>query len=128
MEQKIDLNSINSQALDPKQEKELFAALSDEELANVAGGSYVKDGHVCGSLGHYGCMDKVEFDFEVGTRVQVTRHRHSWASWSATIIDRRGQRFIYDGGACYYAAMYKVHFDGYDSSYDDWYEQYRLYI
>ena len=35
MKKKIDLSGIDPQKLDPKQEKELFAALSDEELAEV---------------------------------------------------------------------------------------------
>ena len=32
MKKKIDLSGIDPQKLDPKQEKELFASLSDEEL------------------------------------------------------------------------------------------------
>ena len=80
MEQKIDLTGINPQTLDPKQEKELFASLSDEELADVAGGSYVRSGHVCGSKGWYENLEDAKFDFAVGTRVQVTRHDHTWSS------------------------------------------------
>ena len=127
MEQKIDLNSINSQALDPKQEKELFAALSDEELANVAGGSYISGGHVCGDCVAVRSPEDVKFDFEIGTRVQVTRCYHTWASWSATIIDRKPMRYQ-NNSRNGYRPYYKVHFDNYTSDYDDWYEQSRLYI
>ena len=50
MKKKIDLSGIDPQKLDPKQEKELFAALSDEELAEATGGSYDYGGHICGEI------------------------------------------------------------------------------
>ena len=128
MEQKIDLTGIDPQKLDPKQEKELFAALSDEELAEVAGGAYVQDGHVCGSNGYYDNLNDAKFDFTVGTRVQVTRCYNTWSSWSATIIDRKIESKYLIRAGLRHCVMYKVHFDGYDSSYDDWYDQDRLYI
>ena len=128
MEQKIDLTGINPQTLDPKQEKELFASLSDEELADVAGGSYVRSGHVCGSKGWYENLEDAKFDFEVGTRVQVRRAHQVWRSWSATIIGRKPKyEFVY-GTGMRYVPYYKVHFDGYNDSYDDWVEQPLLYI
>ena len=128
MEQKLDLHSIDPQTLDPKQEKALFASLSDEELADVAGGSYVQSGHVCGSRGWYENLEDAKFDFEVGTRVQVTRCYNTWSSWSATIIDRKIKKQSFRYAGTKYCVMYLVHFDGYDSSYDDWYDQHRLYI
>ena len=127
MEQKLDLTGIDPQKLDPKQEKELFAALSDEELAEVAGGAYVQDGHVCGSNGYYDNLNDAKFDFTVGTRVQVTRCYNTWSSWSATIIDRKPMRYQ-NNSRNGYRPYYKVHFDNYTSDYDDWYEQSRLYI
>ena len=128
MEQKIDLTGIDPQKLDPKQEKELFAALSDEELAEVAGGSFVESGHVCGDFGGFNTPAEVRYDFEVGTRVQV-RHGHQiWYSWSATIIGRKSKyEFVY-GTGMRYVPYYTVHFNGYDDSYDDWVEQSLLYI
>ena len=54
MEQKLDLTNI-----DPKQD----ASLSDAELADVAGGSYVQGGHVCGSRGWYENPEDAKFDF-----------------------------------------------------------------
>ena len=128
MEQKLDLHSIDPQTLDPRQAKELLAALSDEELAEVAGGAYVQDGHVCGSNGYYDNLNDAKFDFTVGTRVQVTRCYNTWSSWSATIIDRKIEQRGFRRVGPKYCVMYLVHFDGYDSSYDDWYEQSRLYI
>ena len=128
MEQKLDLTAIDPQTLDPKQEEELFASLSDEELADVAGGSYVQSGHVCGSKGWYENLEDAKFDFEVGTRVQVTRNENTWSSWSGTIIDRKIEQRGFRRVGPKYCVMYKVHFDGYDSSYDDWYDQHRLYI
>lgn len=128
MEQKIDFSRIDPQTLDPKQEEELFASLSDEELADVAGGSYVTGGHVCGSIGRFVHLEDVKYDFEIGTRVQVTRDRVGWASWNATIIDRKAeQRYFYRDGEMY-CILYKVRFDNYSSDYDDWYPQERLYI
>ena len=128
MEKKIDLTGIDFQKLDPKQEKELFASLSDEELAEVAGGSFVESGHVCGDFGGFNTPEEVRYDFEVGTRVQV-RHGHQiWYSWSATIIGRKSKyEFVY-GTGMRYVPYYKVHFNGYDDSYDDWVEQSLLYI
>ena len=128
MEQKIDLTGLDPQTLDPKQAKELFASLSDEELAEVAGGSFVESGHVCGDIGGFNTPEEVRYDFEVGTRVQV-RHGHQiWYSWSATIIGRKSKyEFVY-GTGMRYAPYYKVHFNGYDDSYDDWVEQSLLYI
>ena len=128
MEQKIDLTGIDPQKLDPKQEKELFAALSDAELADVAGGSYVRSCHVCGSKGWYENLEDAKFDFAVGTRVQVTRHDHTWSSWSATIIDRKIKKQSFRYAGTKYCVMYLVHFDHYTDEYDDWYEQSRLYI
>ena len=128
MEQKLDLTAIDPQTLDPKQEEELFASLSDEELADVAGGSYVQGGHVCGDCVAVGSPEEVKFDFEIGTRVQVTRCYHTWASWSATIIDRKIILSNGGKGGRGYIPYYKVHFDNYTSDYDDWYDQYRLYI
>ena len=128
MEQKIDLTGLDPQTLDPKQAKELFASLSDEELAEVAGGSFVESGHVCGDIGGFNTPEEVRYDFEVGTRVQV-RHGHQiWYSWSATIIDRKIESKYLIRAGLRHCVMYKVHFDGYDSSYDDWYDQDRLYI
>ena len=128
MEQKLDLTAIDPQTLDPKQEEELFASLSDEELADVAGGSYVQSGHVCGSKGWYENLEDAKFDFEVGTRVQVRRAHQVWRSWSATIIGRKPKyEFVY-GTGMRYVPYYKVHFDGYNDSYDDWVEQSLLYI
>ena len=128
MEQKIDLTGLDPQTLDPKQAKELFASLSDEELAEVSGGSFVESGHVCGDIGGFNTPEEVRYDFEVGTRVQV-RHTHQvWRSWSATIIDRKPKyEFVY-GTGMRYVPYYKVHFNGYDDSYDDWVEQSLLYI
>ena len=128
MEQKIDLTGLDPQTLDPKQAKELFASLSDEELAEVAGGSFVESGHVCGDIGGFNTPEEVRYDFEVGTRVQV-RHGHQiWYSWSATIIGRKSKyEFVY-GIGMRYVPYYKVHFNGYDDSYDDWVEQSLLYI
>ena len=128
MEQKIDLTGLDPQTLDPKQAKELFASLSDEELAEVAGGSFVESGHVCGDIGGFNTPEEVRYDFEVGTRVQV-RHGHQiWYSWSATIIGRKSKyEFVY-GTGMRYVPYYKVHFNGYDDSYDDWVEQSLLYI
>ena len=128
MEQKIDLTGLDPQTLDPKQAKELFASLSDEELAEVAGGSFVESGHVCGDFGGFNTPEEVRYDFEVGTRVQV-RHGHQiWYSWSATIIGRKSKyEFVY-GTGMRYVPYYKVHFDGYNDSYDDWVEQPLLYI
>lgn len=119
MEQKLDLTNI-----DPKQD----ASLSDEELAEVAGGSFVESGHVCGDIGGFNTPEEVRYDFEVGTRVQV-RHGHQiWYSWSATIIGRKSKyEFVY-GTGMRYVPYYKVHFNGYDDSYDDWVEQSLLYI
>ena len=77
MEQKLDLHGIDPQTLDPRQAKELLAALSDEELAEVAGGTYISGGHVCGSGGYYDSYGEARYDFEVGTRVQVTRAPNS---------------------------------------------------
>ena len=128
MEQKLDLTDIDPQKLDPKQEKELFAALSDEELAEVAGGAYVQDGHVCGSNGYYDNLNDAKFDFTVGTRVQVTRCYNTWSSWSATIIDRKIKKQSFRYAGTKYCVMYLVHFDHYTDEYDDWYEQSRLYI
>ena len=128
MEKKIDLTGIDFQKLDPKQEKELFASLSDEELAEVAGGSFVESGHVCGDFGGFNTPEEVRYDFEVGTRVQVTRNDHTWSSWSATIIDRKIESKYLIRAGLRHCVMYLVHFDGYDSSYDDWYDQPRLYI
>ena len=128
MEKKIDLTGIDFQKLDPKQEKELFASLSDEELAEVAGGSFVESGHVCGDFGGFNTPEEVRYDFEVGTRVQVTRNDHTWSSWSATIIDRKIESKYLIRAGLRHCVMYLVHFDGYDSSYDDWYDQHRLYI
>ena len=128
MEQKIDLTGLDPQTLDPKQAKELFASLSDEELAEVAGGSFVESGHVCGDIGGFNTPEEVRYDFEVGTRVQV-RHGHQiWYSWSATIIGRKSKyEFVY-GTGMRYVPYYKVHCNGYDDSYDDWVEQSLLYI
>ena len=128
MEQKLDLHGIDPQTLDPRQAKELLAALSDEELAEVAGGSFVESGHVCGDIGGFNTPEEVRYDFEVGTRVQV-RHGHQiWYSWSATIIGRKSKyEFVY-GTGMRYVPYYKVHFNGYDDSYDDWVEQSLLYI
>ena len=128
MDQKIDLTGLDPQTLDPKQAKELFASLSDEELAEVAGGSFVESGHVCGDIGGFNTPEEVRYDFEVGTRVQV-RHGHQiWYSWSATIIGRKSKyEFVY-GTGMRYVPYYKVHFNGYDDSYDDWVEQSLLYI
>ena len=128
MEKKIDLTGIDFQKLDPKQEKELFASLSDEELAEVAGGSFVESGHVCGDFGGFNTPEEVRYDFEVGTRVQVRRAHQVWRSWSATIIDRKIESKYLIRAGLRHCVMYKVHFDGYDSSYDDWYDQDRLYI
>ena len=128
MEQKIDLTGINPQTLDPKQEEELFASLSDEELADVAGGSYVQSGHVCGSKGWYENLEDAKFDFEVGTRVQVTRNENTWSSWSGTIIDRTIESKDLIRVGLRHCVMYRIHFDGYDSTYDKWYDQHRLYI
>ena len=128
MEQKIDLTGIDPQKLDPKQEKELFAALSDEELAEVAGGTYISGGHVCGSGGYYDSYGEARYDFEVGTRVQVTRAPQLWSSWSATIIDRKIKKQSFRYAGTKYCVMYLVHFDHYTDEYDDWYEQSRLYI
>ena len=128
MEKKIDLTGIDFQKLDPKQEKELFASLSDEELAEVAGGSFVESGHVCGDFGGFNTPEEVRYDFEVGTRVQVIRAYQVWRSWSATIIGRKPKyEFVY-GTGMRYVPYYKVHFDGYNDSYDDWVEQPLLYI
>ena len=128
MEQKIDLNSINSQALDPKQEKELFAALSDEELAEATGGSYDYGGHICGEILSVPRPELVVYDFEIGTRVQVTRCYNTWSSWSATIIDRKIKKQSFRYAGVKYCVMYLVRFDNYSADYDDWYEQSRLYI
>ena len=128
MEQKLDLHGIDPQTLDPRQAKELLAALSDEELAEVAGGTYISGGHVCGSGGYYDSYGEARYDFEVGTRVQVTRAPQLWSSCSATIIDRKIEQRGFRRVGTKYCVMYKVHFDGYDSSYDDWYDQNRLYI
>ena len=128
MKKKIDLSGIDPQKLDPKQEKELFAALSDEELANVAGGSYISGGHVCGSGGYYDSYGEARYDFEVGTRVQVTRAPQLWSSWSATIIDRKIKSKDLIRVGLRHCVMYRIHFDGYDSTYDKWYDQHRLYI
>ena len=119
MEQKLDLTNI-----DPKQD----ASLSDAELADVAGGSYVQGGHVCGSRGWYENLEDAKFDFEVGTRVQVTRNENTWSSWSGTIIDRKIKSKDLIRAGLRHCVMYLFHFDGYDSSYDDWYDQHRLYI
>ena len=128
MEKKIDLTGIDFQKLDPKQEKELFSSLSDEELAEVAGGSFVESGHVCGDFGGFNTPEEVRYDFEVGTRVQVRRAHQVWRSWSATIIGRKPKyEFVY-GTGMRYVPYYKVHFDGYNDSYDDWVEQPLLYI
>ena len=128
MEQKLDLHGIDPQTLDPRQAKELLAALSDEELAEVAGGSYVHSGHVCGGNGYYDNLSDAQFDFEVGTRVQVTRCYNTWSSWSATIIDRKIKKQSFRYAGTKYCVMYLVHFDHYTDEYDDWYEQSRLYI
>ena len=128
MEQKLDLTGINSQTLDPKQEKELFAALSDEELAEATGGSYNYGGHICGEILSVPRPELVVYDFEIGTRVQVTRCGVGWFSWSATIIDRKIILSNGGKGGRGYIPYYKVHFDNYTSDYDDWYEQSRLYI
>ena len=128
MEKKIDLTGIDFQKLDPKQEKELFASLSDEELAEVAGGSFVESGHVCGDFGGFNTPEEVRYDFEVGTRVQVTRCYNTWSSWSATIIDRKIKKQSFRYAGTKYCVMYLVHFDHYTDEYDDWYEQSRLYI
>ena len=128
MKKKIDLSGIDPQKLDPKQEKELFAALSDEELANVAGGSYISGSHVCGSGGYYDSYGEARYDFEVGTRVQVTRAPQLWSSWSATIIDRKIEQRGFRRVGPKYCVMYLVRFDNYSADYDDWYEQSRLYI
>ena len=77
MEQELDLHSIDPQTLDPKQEEELLASLSEEELAEVAGGTYISGGHICGSSGYYDSYEEARYDFEVGTRVQVTRAPNS---------------------------------------------------
>ena len=119
MEQKLDLTNI-----DPKQD----ASLSDAELADVAGGSYVQGGHVCGSRGWYVNLEDAKFDFEVGTRVQVTRNENTWASWSGTIIDRKIKSKDLIRVGLRHCVMYRIHFDGYDSTYDKWYDQHRLYI
>ena len=127
MEQKLDLHGIDPQTLDPKQEEELFASLSDEELADVAGGSYVQSGHVCGSRGWYENLEDAKFDFEVGTRVQVTRNDHTWSSWSATIIGRTIEKKAFPRVGTKYCVMYLVHFDNTDKESDNWYNQNRLY-
>ena len=119
MEQKLDLTNI-----DPKQD----AYLSDAELADVAGGSYVQGGHVCGSRGWYVNLEDAKFDFEVGTRVQVTRNENTWSSWSGTIIDRTIESKDLIRVGLRHCVMYRIHFDGYDSTYDKWYDQHRLYI
>lgn len=128
MEKKIDLTGIDFQKLDPKQEKELFASLSDEELAEVAGGSFVESGHVCGDFGGFNTPEEVRYDFEVGTRVQVTRNENTWSSWSGTIIDRTIESKDLIRVGLRHCVMYRIHFDGYDSTYDKWYDQHRLYI
>ena len=128
MEKELDLENIDAQKLDPRQEKELFRSLSDEEMADVAGGSYVRGGHVCGSFGQFENLADAQFDFEIGTRVQVTRSEHTWSSWSATIVDRKIESKYLARLGLRHCVMYKVHFDGYDSYYDDWYDQGRLYI
>ena len=128
MEQKLDLHGIDPQTLDPRQAKELLAARSDEELAEVAGGSYVQGGHVCGSRGWYENLEDAKFDFEVGTRVQVTRNENTWSSWSGTIIDRKIKSKDLIRVGLRHCVMYRIHFDGYDSTYDKWYDQHRLYI
>ena len=128
MEKKIDLTGIDFQKLDPKQEKELFASLSDEELAEVAGGSFVESGHVCGDFGGFNTPEEVRYDFEVGTRVQVTRNENTWSSWSGTIIDRKIKSKDLIRVGLRHCVMYRIHFDGYDSTYDKWYDQHRLYI
>ena len=128
MEQKIDLTNIDPQTLDPKQEKELFAALSDEELANVAGGAYISGGHICGSSGYFDNLNDVKFDFEVGTRVQVMRCQVSWGSWSATIIGRKIKEVGFRQAGVKYLVQYLVRFDNFDAEYDNWYDQDRLYI
>ena len=119
MEQKLDLTNI-----DPKQD----ASLSDAELADVAGGSYVQGGHVCGSRGWYVNLEDAKFDFEVGTRVQVTRNENTWSSWSGTISDRTIESKDLIRVGLRHCVMYRIHFDGYDSTYDKWYDQHRLYI
>ena len=128
MEQKLDLHGIDPQTLDPKQEEELFASLSDEELAEVAGGSFVESGHVCGDFGGFNTPEEVRYDFEVGTRVQVTRNENTWSSWSGTIIDRTIESKDLIRVGLRHCVMYRIHFDGYDSTYDKWYDQHRLYI
>ena len=128
MEQKLDLHSIDPQTLDPRQAKELLAALSDEELAEVAGGTYISGGHVCGSGGYYDSYGEARYDFEVGTRVQVTRAPQLWSSWSATIIDRKIKKQSFRYAGVKYCVMYLVRFDNYSADYDDWYEQSLLYI
>ena len=128
MEQKLDLHGIDPQTLDPRQAKELLAALSDEELAEVAGGTYISGGHVCGSRGWYENLEDAKFDFEVGTRVQVTRNENTWSSWSGTIIDRKIKSKDLIRVGLRHCVMYRIHFDGYDSTYDKWYDQHRLYI
>lgn len=119
MEQKLDLTNI-----DPKQD----ASLSDEELAEVAGGSFVESGHVCGDIGGFNTPEEVRYDFEVGTRVQVTRNENTWSSWSGTIIDRTIESKDLIRVGLRHCVMYRIHFDGYDSTYDKWYDQHRLYI
>ena len=128
MEQKLDLTAIDPQTLDPKQEEELFASLSDEELAEATGGSYDYGGHICGEILSVPRPELVVYDFEIGTRVQVTRCGVGWFSWSATIIDRKIESKYLIRAGLRHCVMYLVHFDGYDSSYDDWYDQHRLYI
>ena len=119
-------------AATPEQAIQKLAAqsvdLTDEELAKVAGASFVESGHVCGDFGGFNTPEEVRYDFEVGTRVQV-RHAHQvWRSWSATIIGRKPKyEFVY-GTGMRYVPYYKVHFDGYNDSYDDWVEQSLLYI
>ena len=106
--------------------------LGDEQLETVSGGegggSYVQGGHVCGSFGQFEKLEDAKFDFEIGTRVQVTRSEHTWSSWSATIVDRKIESKYLARLGLRHCVMYKVHFDGYDSNYDDWYDQERLYI
>lgn len=127
MEKKIDLTSIDLQKFDPKQAKELYASLSEEELAEIASGTHKSNGHVCGDYGGFLSPENVSYDFLVGTRVQV-RHGHQiWRSWSATIIGRKTKYEFVPGVDWRYVPYYKVHFDGYNDSYDDRVQQGLLY-
>ena len=128
MEQELDLHSIDPQTLDPKQEEELLASLSEEELEEVAGGTYISGGHICGSSGYYDSYEEARYDFEVGTRVQVTRAPQLWSSWSATIIGRTIEKKAFPRVGTKYCVMYLVHFDNTDKESDNWYNQNRLYI